>query len=297
MVWFAFWLAKYGMHQEFNTYKLSMKESVAGLSKDSIVRLHGVDVGRVSQIRIDPNNIEQIDVFVKIKKDVPIKEDMVAHTQMLGVTGLLSIEIDGGSNQAKTLQSTQAHIAEIPTVPSWLNKTKNGLGSLSSNMNDLLQRTQRLLSDENLATFSELLTHTNEVTAKAIVLEDKAVSSLDEVDRTLIALQDSLQSMNQRIVEASKEFKMMQESFSSVKKVTIPAIKTFEKTTKNFNRVTLKFERSLNRGDYNVKKIFEPMLVDMEILFDNLNSFTQELEQNPSGLLFKSRKERHAPGE
>ncbi len=71
-----------------------MTESVSGLSKDSIVKLRGVDIGRVSEIRIDPENIEKIDVFLKIKHGVPIKEDMIAHTQMLGVTGLLSIEID-----------------------------------------------------------------------------------------------------------------------------------------------------------------------------------------------------------
>jgi len=94
LVGFTFWLAKYGIQNEYTLYKLYMKESVSGLSKDSTVRLHGVDVGRVSEIRIDPKDIERIEVILKLRSDVPIKEDMVAHTEMLGITGLLAIKID-----------------------------------------------------------------------------------------------------------------------------------------------------------------------------------------------------------
>ena len=64
LIWFAFWLAKYGIHREFDTYKLYMTESVAGLSKDSVVKLRGVDIGRVSEIRINPDNIENVEVFL-----------------------------------------------------------------------------------------------------------------------------------------------------------------------------------------------------------------------------------------
>jgi len=46
-VLFSFWLAKYGFRQPYDTYRLYMYESVSGLSKDSIVKLRGVDVGRV----------------------------------------------------------------------------------------------------------------------------------------------------------------------------------------------------------------------------------------------------------
>jgi phospholipid/cholesterol/gamma-HCH transport system substrate-binding protein len=68
-------------------------------------------------------------------------------------------------------------------------------------------------------------------------------------------------------------------------------------TSKNFNRVTLKVEKSIERGDYNLKKIYAPMLVDIEILLNQLNTLSQGLENNPSALLFKSRKSRKGPGE
>ena len=297
LMWFAFWLAKYGIHREYDTYKLFMTESVDGLSKDSVVKLRGVDIGRVSEIRIDPKNIEHIEVFLKIKRGVPIKEDMIAHTQMMGVTGLLSIEIDGGTNEAKTLEPSIDHIPIIPTVPSWFTKTKNGLKTLSERITMLVDKTQELLSKDNIETLGQIFVNTDRITAKASVVEDKAIHSFDEVDRTLEAFRISLNGMQNKLVQASKDFKMMQEDFSTIKKVTIPTIKKLLQTTKNFNRVTLKFEKSLDRGDYNAKKIFEPMIVDMGILFENINTLTRDIEENPSDLLFKSRKQRRAPGE
>jgi phospholipid/cholesterol/gamma-HCH transport system substrate-binding protein len=297
LVWFAFWLAKYGIHREFNTYKLFMTESVSGLSKDSVVKLRGVDVGRVSEIRIDPNNIERIEVFLKIKSEVPIKENMVAHTQMLGVTGLLSIEIDGGTNEAKTLKPSADHIPVIPTAPSWFTKTTRGLGTLSDRITMLVDKTQTLLSQKNIETLGKVFENTERLTHKAEDVEEKAIDSLKEADITLKEFRRSMSDMNQKLLQASKDFKTMQKDFSSIKKITIPTINKLLQTTKNFNRVTLKFEKSLDRGDYNAKKIFEPMIVDMGILFDNINSLTKEIEQNPSGLLFKSRKQRKAPGE
>jgi phospholipid/cholesterol/gamma-HCH transport system substrate-binding protein len=110
MIWFAFWLAKYGLEEEFDTYKLEMRESIAGLSIDSSVKIRGVDVGTVSKMQINPENIEIVEVYVKIKKGTPIKEDMVAYTQMFGVTGLLSIEIGGG------VRMQQKHLSPLKTI-------------------------------------------------------------------------------------------------------------------------------------------------------------------------------------
>ena len=297
LVWFAFWLAKYGIHREFDTYKLFMKESVAGLSKDSVVKLRGVDIGRVSEIRIDPDNIERIEIFLKIKKGVPIKEDMVARTQMLGVTGLLSIEIDGGTNEAKTLKPTEDHIPVIPTAPSWFTKTTQGLGTLSERITMMVDKIQKLLSEKNIETLGKIFDNTEKVTAKAGDVETKAISSLEEVDTTLQEFRVSIKDMNKKLIQATKDFKVMQKDFGSIKKVTVPTVNQIMKTAKNFNRMTLKIEKSLDRGDYNIKKIFEPFLVDIGIVSEQINDLAKELKESPNDLLFKTRKQRRGPGE
>ncbi|MDM5264524.1 MlaD family protein [Sulfurovum sp. XTW-4] len=283
MVWFGFWLAKYDLQEEFDIYKLEIYESVAGLSVDSNVKLRGVDVGSVSNIRINPQDIEKVEIFVKIKKGIPIKEDMVAHTAMFGVTGLLSIEIEGGTNAAKTLVPTDDYIPLIKTRPSFLTQLAGDIGGASGKIEALLMQSQKLLSDDNIETLGKIFDNIEQMTAKGEKLEDKVIVTLDE-------FRESLASMN-------RDFKLIQQDFAEIKQVSIPTIDRLMETSKNFNRVTLKVENTIERGDYNLKQIFEPMLIEIRILTNQLNTVSRQLEQNPSDLLFKSRTLRKGPGE
>ncbi len=290
LIWFAFWLAKYGIHREYDTYKLYMSESVAGLSKDSVVKLRGVDIGRVSEIRIDPKNIEHVEVFLKIKRGIPIKIDMTAHTNMLGITGLLSIEIDGGNNASENLKPTDEYIPIIHTSPSWFNKTKDGLGGLTEDLIVISAKLRKLLTDKNVETVGKILDNSEVLTAKAS-------TSLDNINGTLEEYRASIKTMNKNFEEAKKDFTKMQMDFAAIKKITIPTVDSIMKTSKDFDRVMVKFEKSLDRGDYNAKMILEPTIVDMGILTDELSDLTRSLKQSPSDVLFKSRKHRRGPGE
>ena len=283
MVWFAFWLAKYGLDEEYATYRLEMKESVAGLSIDSNVKLHGVDIGRVSKIRVNPEDIETVEVLVEIKKEIPIKEDMIAFTEMFGVTGLLSINIEGGSNAARTLVPTEDHIPLIKTKPSLLSRLTYNLGGMSDKIEALLTQSEKLLSDHNIETMGKILDNVEKVTAKGEALEDKVMVTMDTI--------------NTKLTEAIADFKQMQKDFAEIKEVSVPTIDSLMQTSQNFNRVTLKVEKSLERGDYNLKKILEPMLIEIQILTNQLTTMSRQLEQNPSELLFKSRQLRKGPGE
>ena len=283
MVWFAFWLAKYGLEEEFDTYKLEMKESIAGLSIDSSVKMRGVDIGTVSKMQINPENIEVVEVFVRIKKGTPIKEDMVAYTQMFGVTGLLSIEIGGGTNEAKTLEPTKEYIPVIKTKPSLLSKLTDELGGVGVRLEDLLIQSKKLLSDKNIETMGNILDNTEKVTARAKDLEEQISVSLEEINTTLKEFRVSMSKVTTDV--------------SDMKKVAVPTIEKFKESSKNFNNVVLKIGNSIDRGDYNLKKIFEPILIDMDILLGQLNDMSRSLENNPSDLLFKSRDTRKGPGE
>ncbi len=283
VVFFGFWLAKYGLKDTYATYKIEMKESVSGLSKDSSVKLRGLDIGHVSKIEIDPKNIEITDIYLKIKKSVVIKEDMFATTNMMGVTGLLSIEIAGGSNGAKTLKPTDSYIPLISTKPSFVTNFRNDITKTTQKLNNFLSQSEKLLSDKNIETFNYILINIENMTKKAMVLEDE--------------FNTTLSSLRKNMSDTSSSISRTQKDFSKIKDVTIPTINKLMQTSKNFNRVTLKFEKSLDRGDYDMKRILEPTLVNTQILIENLTSLSREFANNPNSLLFKSRKPRRGPGE
>lgn len=258
MAWFAFWLAKYGMQDKYDIYRIEIKESVTGLSEDAAVRLRGVSIGRVKQIRINPKNVEVVEILLEIQKGTVIKEDMTAHTQMFGVTGLLSIEIDGGTNSAKTLQPTATYIPTIKTRASYISKLNEEVEKVSA----LLDRGKKLFSDKNIQNFEKTLENLEKITSRGEELESKAIDSLNNIDG---ALGDLTLSM--------------------------------EKTSDNLNRVTLKVENGLDRGDYNLRNILEPMTADLQELSNQIDDLAGELRQSPSDLLFKSRQPAKGPGE
>ena len=95
---FVFWLGKFGFEKKkFDEYQIYFKESVSGLNIGSSIKYKGFEVGNVSEIKLNPNNSEEIQLNIVIKKGTPIKEDNYAVLGNLGITVLKYIELKGGS--------------------------------------------------------------------------------------------------------------------------------------------------------------------------------------------------------
>ena len=81
------------------TYSLQAKfTSVSGLREGSYVEAAGVRVGKVSEIKFNPENFEAI-VTMTIDKNVKVQEDATASIRTEGIIGDKFIKISsGGSN-------------------------------------------------------------------------------------------------------------------------------------------------------------------------------------------------------
>ncbi len=77
--------------------------SVTGLQKGSSVKYHGITVGHVSDVFIDPQDLTRIIIELSLDHGTPIKEDTEAEITFLGITGLKFIELKGGSVEADPL--------------------------------------------------------------------------------------------------------------------------------------------------------------------------------------------------
>ncbi|HDZ41500.1 MAG TPA: MCE family protein [Bacteroidetes bacterium] len=78
--------------------------SVSGLEVGSPVNYLGIKIGTISNIFIDPKDIRSIIVELSLRPGTPIKKDAYADIVSLGITGLKTIEIRGGSNEAAVLK-------------------------------------------------------------------------------------------------------------------------------------------------------------------------------------------------
>ncbi len=287
IIFFAFWLGNTGFKDDFDLYLVRMKESVSGLSKDSGVKLKGVDIGTVSDIRINPKNIEEIEIILKIKKGIPIKEDMRGVISMYGLTGLSFVNIEGGSNRSKRLKSIDGEMPVIQAGISTLNNLEDKFEDLSDKLLSIMKRGEEVLSDENLKNFSALLDNANQVAVKGTAVEDKIIATLDEAESALKEFNESFEKLSQNFdslaIDLHKEIK--------------PSLKKFNSMTKSIDDLSAQIYKTVNRGDYNMQKIMQPTINDLREVAEQIDALTRQLRESPSDLLYKSGQPRRGPGE
>ena len=116
MAIFFVWLANSGKRDDV-LYRIHFAESVSGLSLGDSVKFHGVDVGTVRQMVLDPEDPRRVQVDVKLRKEAPVKTDTRASLVLKGITGVVYVELNGGSPEAKRLvEVTPSN--EIPEIRS-----------------------------------------------------------------------------------------------------------------------------------------------------------------------------------
>src|SRR6185295_5118347 len=114
---FAFmWLAKSG-HRDDILYRIQVGESVSGMALGDPVKFNGVDVGTVKAMNLDTQDPKKVQVDVALRKDAPVKTDTKATLKLKGITGVVFIELNGGSPKAKSLVAATPE-GQIPEIPS-----------------------------------------------------------------------------------------------------------------------------------------------------------------------------------
>ena len=103
LVAFIIWAVKADVDAKHTYYHVYFTGSVSGLSKVSEVRYRGVPIGTVTDIRIDAENVERVQVTLDVSGETLIKEDSVASIEMQGITGVALVQISGGRQDSADL--------------------------------------------------------------------------------------------------------------------------------------------------------------------------------------------------
>lgn len=168
------WLGKTDYRGIYDRYYVYTRESVAGLSVDSTVKYRGVDVGRVKEVILNPENSEEVRITLDIVGGTPIKTDTQAVLVTQGLTGLVTLNLTGGTREAPLLAPVPGQMYPVITsVPSLFGRldgalakllSEQGLSNLVANVNGLAQNASLVLDEENRAQFRQILKDLGEVT-------------------------------------------------------------------------------------------------------------------------------------
>ena len=276
----VFWLGKFGFEKKkFDEYQIYFQESVSGLNIGSSIKYKGFEVGNVGEIKLNPNNSEEIQVDIVIKKGTPIKEDNYAVLGNLGITGLKYIELKGGSNNSKLLQEDENGFRIIKSKTSDLTTLVDSTTDLTNELTLVLAQMKKLLADENIKTISQILDKTQNSMSNMEQFSSYLVSNEKKID-------ELMKNINLLTKNGNKSFDSINDSANSFKELTSEILSEIKKGSFDINDMSKESFSKLN----SVLNNLDSTLLQTQTLIDNLN-------QSPSDILFKQKNIKYGPGE
>lgn len=302
------WISSGGPGQVHKLYVVYMTDSVSGVSRDGAVKYRGVDVGNVAEIALDRENPERVRVLLNIEQGTPIKEDTVATLEMQGLTGLAYISLEGGSQDSLPLQAQEGQ--EYPVIvskPSRLEELSTTVFNLLAVLTETSSRLSTLLNESNegkvgrtlanLETFTSMLGGQSETVAKTLEDFSLAMRSTRQATTHLPAL---VARLNQIAITME----------GMVNEITAAGIKAAEASTEvakagskivevgsNLNQTIITNSKPV--GQFTREALPEAGLLvnDLRQAVNNLRRLTEELESDPSILLYGAPQPLPGPGE
>lgn len=300
LITFAFWLGKYNQDEaQYHRYKVYITESVSGLTPEAAVKFHGVDVGKVESMQINPHNSEEVELILKIQKETPIKTDSTAILKFYGITGLAFIEIAGGSRLAPLLHNNSTTIATIPSSPSLITRLDESLSNVASKLSTTLDHADRLFSDKNIENISLSLEHLRSLTAQVDAYQVQIKQILTQGILLENNATDSLAAMK----DAAGSVKTASTNFNTLVQTKMATtLQSLETTSKESHTLIKKIETNIDRGDYDIRTIsttgeLSTLLEQTRTLTTEMETTLRSLRESPSDLLFKKSSPKPGPGE
>jgi phospholipid/cholesterol/gamma-HCH transport system substrate-binding protein len=185
---FALWLGKTSLNRQYSYYDIVFTEAVTGLSKGSPVQYNGIQIGEVSQLKLDPRDPRKVLARIQVAADTPIKVDTRAKLGLLGLTGVAFVQLSGGAPTSKPLMPTPDNpVPEIKSETSALSALLASGSDVVTSINGILDRLGRIISDQNVDRINSTL------------------KNIDQTTSTLAAERDDLRDLIKQAASASKE--------------------------------------------------------------------------------------------
>jgi phospholipid/cholesterol/gamma-HCH transport system substrate-binding protein len=187
VVVFSIWLARLQFDQDYDIYDIVFEGPVRGLNQGGEVHFNGIKVGEVTKIELDRRNPNRVIAQARVTSAAPVRVDSYATLEPQGITGVNYIQITAGTPSRPLLKDTVPDnvVPILRTQRSALSDLLEGGGTVLSRTVEALDRVNRILSDQNIKTFSAALSDTQAVTAelrerRAIISDaQKALQSID----------------------------------------------------------------------------------------------------------------------
>jgi phospholipid/cholesterol/gamma-HCH transport system substrate-binding protein len=262
------WLAGIQYSQEYAYYQAYFKGSVTGLGKGTITRYNGIEVGRITDLQFDPGDPRQVIVTMQVQPNLNIREDSVASIDSQGLTGGAFVEITGGTPKSPLLVAKEGQrYPVIHTKQSTFAQLQQSVPEVVSKLNTAASRLNDLLNDNNRLAISHVLANLDETTQ--VIARRSA-----DIDAAIAHANQAMANLD----TASQGLK--------------PAIEQVDLTLRKYGKVADDADAFVN-GDGLAQ--LSDLIGESRRLVTNLSEFSDQLNRQPTKLLFGDRRKGYEP--
>jgi phospholipid/cholesterol/gamma-HCH transport system substrate-binding protein len=287
------WLGRAEFAQETKRYYIYFRGSVAGLNKGSQVQYNGIPVGRVIDIRVDPGNLEQIQVTVEIDTSiVDIKSDAQAFLEANILNGIATVQIRGGTREASELVPRPGHrYAVITAGRSELEEVKASLPDLVKDLKAVAHSLNEVLDESNRRAVSDTLQNVRSITGALVEPSRDVGEVVNNANQAVVELRSLFRKLEQSYVEKGGLKDQLSQTLGDADRLA----KNLIDASRQIQLLIQENRPGIRDFTHNTLNQLGDLVTDLQRFVAGMTRFAAELERNPPKLLFGDRREGYRP--
>lgn len=276
---FIWWYSDASDRREYSRYEIHFYGTVSGLAEGSPVRYLGVDVGRVQRLQVDPAHPRRVKVVTEIDRTAPISGATEASLGLLGLTGLLYIDLREDPQRVASTPLVQGDRypvirARKGDIEAFLERLPDAIGRAAK----VMERVEKLLNEENLKAVHDTLANVR-----------TASEELPALSRNAATLAAELKQTSADVSALSRQLSgVVEESRPDLAATLAGARATAEKLTNtaaSIERIVAGNEGTLSQLAGSSGADLQSLLLEVRDASAEVRALARELRENPSALL------------
>ncbi|HCP79634.1 MAG: ABC transporter permease [Pusillimonas sp.] len=267
------WFGKYDRRAQTAMYTVVFNDPVRGLSTGSSVQFNGIRVGEITDLYLDPKDLDKVKATISIRADIPVRQSTQAQLSVVGITGMAVIALTSGQDSGPVLVAPPGEpYPVIVARPSPFSQIFRNGDAVLSGLTDLIQNANTLLSTQNVQTFSNTLAHLETASAR---LADQDIGML--ISQLTDAAKSAAETLKSVDTLVSTEGRQVLQDTSRV-------MSTLERTASRLDKLIETNQQPLNDGMEGFAQI-GPALQELKNTLASLRLTLRRLDDNPAAYL------------
>lgn len=267
-VGFSLWLVGMPKGQNRVLYTVYFTDPVSGLKEGASVQYRGVDVGKVLDVRLDESREDLIKVDIAVEKGTPIAGSTQASLSMLGITGLIYMELTTALGDRTSPEEKEGE--RYPVLPgngTQLAKILQDIPEITRDLRELGRKLNNFFDDQNTQRLSQTLEN-----AEALSRDLNGLLTPENVERAT--------SMIANLSEASADVKGIAARFERT-------ADEIEKAVASLNEMVSSNKENVNRFTGEGLSQITETAREAQKAVEALRAMSDKLSRDPSQIIYK----------